>query len=282
MVRERRHQSIVDLRMGEGGTITIDESEDDRVSNSNAPNKNAHPQSQQLSRTVTTESSSDDAVVTPTNFYYHIATNPTIQRYYRFTSNKVTPIIALYKRPLETYATDLTNNGSTTTTTNIINENENNNCKLNNNNNNNSSHNTTAPNHDTTGILTRTMVLPSHGTDPTGRWILVSVGGRTGWARRSIVLGSNDGSGGGGNRNSGNAMICLPCSTNNNNNNTNNNTNNNNNINNERSALLRGGSSSRAIDNATMQRRERDGCLIGLAIKTHWSVMISTCSYVGG
>jgi hypothetical protein len=237
MVRERRHnQSIVDLRMGEGGTIIIaDESEDDRVSNSNAPNiKNAHPQSQQPSRIVTagTESSDDDVVVTPTNFYYHTANNPTIQRYYRFTSNKVTPIIALYKRPLETYVTDLTNNGSTPTADSI---NENNKCKLNNYNNNNNSH-TAPPNHDTTGILTRTMVLPSHGTDPTGRWILVSVGGRTGWARRSIVVGSNDGSGGGGN-----AMLCLPCSTTDNNTNNNNT---NNNINNERSALLRGSSSS--------------------------------------
>ena len=31
---------------------------------------------------------------------------------------------------------------------------------------------------DTTGLLTRSMVLPSHGTDPSGKWILVSVGGR--------------------------------------------------------------------------------------------------------
>ena len=28
------------------------------------------------------------------------------------------------------------------------------------------------------------LVLPSHGTDSTGKWILVSVGGRSGWARR--------------------------------------------------------------------------------------------------
>jgi len=35
-----------------------------------------------------------------------------------------------------------------------------------------------------TGLLRRSAVLPSHGTDPSGRWILVSVGGRSGWARK--------------------------------------------------------------------------------------------------
>lgn len=35
-----------------------------------------------------------------------------------------------------------------------------------------------------TGLLRRSAVLPSHGTDPTGDWILVSVGGRSGWARK--------------------------------------------------------------------------------------------------
>lgn len=35
-----------------------------------------------------------------------------------------------------------------------------------------------------TGLLRRSAVLPSHGTDPSGDWILVSVGGRSGWARK--------------------------------------------------------------------------------------------------
>uniref|UniRef100_A0A7S1ZLY8 Palmitoyltransferase n=1 Tax=Ditylum brightwellii TaxID=49249 RepID=A0A7S1ZLY8_9STRA len=35
-----------------------------------------------------------------------------------------------------------------------------------------------------TGLLRRSAVLPSHGTDPSGQWILVSVGGRSGWARK--------------------------------------------------------------------------------------------------
>lgn len=35
-----------------------------------------------------------------------------------------------------------------------------------------------------TGLLRRSAVLPSHGTDATGNWVLVSVGGRSGWARK--------------------------------------------------------------------------------------------------
>jgi palmitoyltransferase ZDHHC9/14/18 len=31
------------------------------------------------------------------------------------------------------------------------------------------------------------IVLPSHGTDPSGQWILVSVGGRSGWARKRVA-----------------------------------------------------------------------------------------------
>ena len=34
-----------------------------------------------------------------------------------------------------------------------------------------------------TGLLRRSAVVPSHGTDQTGEWVLVSVGGRSGWAR---------------------------------------------------------------------------------------------------
>ena len=41
------------------------------------------------------------------------------------------------------------------------------------------------------GLLYRAAVMPSHGTDSTGEWILVSVGGRSGWARkrRSTTVG---------------------------------------------------------------------------------------------
>ncbi len=113
---------------------------------------------------------SSSQVVTPNDFYYNNPAKP--QRYYRFTSTKATPFIALYKRPLETYSDqtdgDLHNTESATNQTRHQPQNQN-------------------PQNDTTGILTRSMVLPSHGTDPSGRWILVSVGGRSGWARRSEV-----------------------------------------------------------------------------------------------
>ena len=33
---------------------------------------------------------------------------------------------------------------------------------------------------------TSILVLPSHGTDSSGKWILVSVGGRSGWARKKL------------------------------------------------------------------------------------------------
>ena len=42
-----------------------------------------------------------------------------------------------------------------------------------------------------TGLLRRSGVVPSHGTDRTGQWILVSVGGRSGWARRSTQSSSS-------------------------------------------------------------------------------------------
>jgi len=46
-----------------------------------------------------------------------------------------------------------------------------------------------AAQHGVTGLLRRSAVLPSHGTDPTGEWILVSVGGRSGWARKATTAG---------------------------------------------------------------------------------------------
>eukprot|EP00546_Thalassionema_frauenfeldii_P014970 CAMPEP_0178914050 /NCGR_PEP_ID=MMETSP0786-20121207/11192_1 /TAXON_ID=186022 /ORGANISM="Thalassionema frauenfeldii, Strain CCMP 1798" /LENGTH=140 /DNA_ID=CAMNT_0020586879 /DNA_START=196 /DNA_END=615 /DNA_ORIENTATION=- len=39
-----------------------------------------------------------------------------------------------------------------------------------------------------TGLLRRSAVLPSHGTDRSGEWILVSVGGRSGWARKRRTM----------------------------------------------------------------------------------------------
>jgi len=87
----------------------------------------------------------------------------TIQRYYKFASTPATPIIALYKRPYATNGIDgnaysyYPNGGGPHNHGNI------------------------------TGLLRRSAVVPSHGTDATGRWILVSIGGRSGWARRSAL-----------------------------------------------------------------------------------------------
>jgi hypothetical protein len=88
------------------------------------------------------------------DFYFNERTNPSVQRYYRFNATPITPIVALHKKPGGGH----------------------------NNNNNNGS--TNAVSGGVTGLLRRSAVVPSHGTDPTGDWILVSVGGRSGWARK--------------------------------------------------------------------------------------------------
>jgi DHHC palmitoyltransferase len=70
----------------------------------------------------------------------------TIQRYYRFTLTSTTPMIGLHKRPAAAAANA---SGSVT------------------------------------GLLRRSAVVPSHGTAAQAPdWILVSVGGRSGWAPR--------------------------------------------------------------------------------------------------
>jgi palmitoyltransferase ZDHHC9/14/18 len=94
----------------------------------------------------------DDTHREPTvNEFYFPPENPTIQRYYRFTSTALAPITALHKRP-GTANTPVGNNSS--------------------------------PSGGVTGLLRRSAVVPSHGTDSSGDWILVSVGGRSGWARK--------------------------------------------------------------------------------------------------
>lgn len=117
---------------------------------------------QQQRCTVIQQSDNDNnKPITPTSFYYNPTHNPTIQRYYKFTSTKSTPFIALYKRPLETYPE------STLTEHEILIQRQYQNKP-----------GSKGNQSDTTGLLTRSMVLPSHGTDPSGKWILVSVGGR--------------------------------------------------------------------------------------------------------
>lgn len=74
--------------------------------------------------------------------------NPTVQRYYRFAATPITPIVALHKKP-GTGGSAIIQSG-------------------------------------VTGLLRRSTVVPSHGTDESGDWILVSVGGRSGWARKKL------------------------------------------------------------------------------------------------
>jgi DHHC palmitoyltransferase len=73
----------------------------------------------------------------------------TIQRYYRFTLTPATPMIGLHKRPAAAAAA--------------------------------------AASGSVTGLLRRSAVVPSHGTAANAPdWILVSVGGRSGWAPRQV------------------------------------------------------------------------------------------------
>ena len=80
--------------------------------------------------------------------FYFTTNNPTVQRYYRFSATPITPIVALHKKP---------GSGNSAIVTSGV-----------------------------TGLLRRSAVVPSHGTDSTGDWILVSVGGRSGWARKKL------------------------------------------------------------------------------------------------
>jgi hypothetical protein len=77
--------------------------------------------------------------------------NPTVQRYYRFNATPITPIVALHKKP---GASSNRQSNAAVVTSGV------------------------------TGLLRRSAVVPSHGTDSSGDWILVSVGGRSGWARK--------------------------------------------------------------------------------------------------
>lgn len=86
------------------------------------------------------------------DFYFDKTRNPTVQRYYRFHATPITPIVALHKKPGPTGGTPTATGGH----------------------------------QGVTGLLRRSAVVPSHGTDVSGDWILVSVGGRSGWARKKL------------------------------------------------------------------------------------------------
>jgi len=105
------------------------------------------------------EKSKKGARPTVAQFFYP-SVNPTIQAYYRFTVTPLHPFAALHTRPLD---------GPMSV----------------------QQQQSTSPNSDpnvqpssVSGLLRRSAVLPSHGTDPSGNWILVSVGSRSGWAKK--------------------------------------------------------------------------------------------------
>jgi len=105
------------------------------------------------------------------DFYFDRSSNPTVQRYYRFTSTPLTPIAALHKRPSSVTDSNTPSNSSS---------------------NMNNTSGSTSSHAGITGLLRRSAVVPSHGTDAVdGNWILVSVGGRSGWARRKQLLQHN-------------------------------------------------------------------------------------------
>ena len=91
------------------------------------------------------------------NQFYFPSVNPTVQAYYRFTVTPSTPFAALHTRPLDgpMSANQQSPDGGNVQPSTV------------------------------SGLLRRSAVLPSHGTDPSGKWILVSVGARSGWAKKS-------------------------------------------------------------------------------------------------
>jgi hypothetical protein len=131
------------------------------VSNNNNNNNNAQPdeltslldpqktQSQQQQQSQSSIDLYPARQHPPTALeYYFTPNNPTVQRYYRFSATPITPIVALHKKPGTGNAAIITSG--------------------------------------VTGLLRRSAVVPSHGTDSSGNWILVSVGGRSGWARKKL------------------------------------------------------------------------------------------------
>lgn len=111
----------------------------------------------------------------PNEFYFPL-TNPTIQTYYRFTVTPLTPFAVLHTRPLDgPMAASASASASS---------NNKHNGESHTNSGSGAGNSSSSNNKDVTGLLRRSAVLPSHGTDPSGKWILVSVGGRSGWARK--------------------------------------------------------------------------------------------------
>ena len=118
------------------------------------PQKDKEQQQQQRSAEETTSLLVQKHAQSRVQAFYFPSHNPTLQRYYRFTASSLTPFCALHKRP-ENSSVGSSGSG-------------------------------------VTGLLRRSAVLPSHGTDATGNWVLVSVGGRSGWARKKRKQNGGD------------------------------------------------------------------------------------------
>lgn len=105
--------------------------------------------------------------------------NPTIQAYYRFTVTSDHPFAVLYTRPQDGPMAIAPESPPPSDQFSQKNDAS-------------SMSSNSTSNTNVTGLLRRSAVLPSHGTDPSGTWILVSVGGRSGWTRKNQFDETND------------------------------------------------------------------------------------------
>ena len=120
--------------------------------------------------TTTTTTHRTRAEQSAVDFYFP-PHNPTVQRYYRFTSTTLTPIAALHRRPGGGGNGNGTTDGTKDHTASSSSSS--------------ASASVSSPPGGVTGLLRRSAVVPSHGTSHgSDDWILVSVGGRSGWARK--------------------------------------------------------------------------------------------------
>jgi len=152
--QQSQQQQSQDLKNGGGGLHRLNDDNNDAFNThtkSTAKQLGARQQQQQQQQQPTVKD------------YYFAPENPTVQRYYRFTSTPLTPIAALHKRPSSVPLTTPTNSANDFTA---------------------SGGGGGGGGGGVTGLLRRSAVVPSHGTDASGEWILVSVGGRSGWARK--------------------------------------------------------------------------------------------------
>lgn len=129
--------------------------------------------------------------------YFFPRLNPSVQTYYRFTATHLRPFAILHTRPLSgpfSFGNEEDDEENSTKDDNELMRQQ-------------------QQQGNVTGLLRRSAVLPGHGVDPTGTWVLVSVGGRSGWARKQPS--GNDGtSGNNSDTNSNSASLALAANKN--------------------------------------------------------------------